>query len=170
MPLPASAPAAILICVASVTICGRSPLDKTDKTHFILSHAHSNPFENLRAPRCQPWTKSPSFAPRIDFREIVTKLAPTHCFVRQRSHQRPLACISGSESSAFFDLRACFGFRICGSLAPSRLGVRLSPHPCTKNSPRESHQSLNLGHQNLMFLGNPAKTLRLIFQSLRLEK
>ena len=63
-----------------------------------------------------------------------------------------------------------FEFRICGPLAPSRLCVRPSPHRCAKNSLRESHQSLNPGHENLMFLGNPAKTLRLIFQSLRLKK
>ena len=45
-----------------------------DKTHFILSHTPSNPPENFRAACCQAWTKRPSFAPQIDFREIVTKL------------------------------------------------------------------------------------------------
>jgi len=47
-----------------------------DKTGFILSHRLSISTENVRVKRSQVRTKLPSFAPRIDFREIVTKLLP----------------------------------------------------------------------------------------------
>jgi len=40
----------------------------------ILSHQPSISTENLRAAQLSRWTKQPSFAPRIDFRKIVTKL------------------------------------------------------------------------------------------------
>jgi hypothetical protein len=62
-----------LICVSAVSICGRSPLDKMDKTHIILSRRALESIENLRLERRPRWTKFLNFASRIDFREIVTK-------------------------------------------------------------------------------------------------
>ena len=59
--------------VPLVVETGRSS-DKTDKTPSILSPRILESIENLRPKRVPPWTKPQSFASRIDFCEIVTKL------------------------------------------------------------------------------------------------
>ena len=56
--------------------------DTMDKIGSVLSHQPSISIEDFRAAQLSGWTKPPSFASRIDFLEIVTKLpSPTLGFL-----------------------------------------------------------------------------------------